>query len=127
MAKPKRKTEREHTFQGVLDFIDLVDTAFERLTGAKISDRLKEASSQPRALPPENEPAPAETGMSLADAYSILGLKPDAPPELVKKHYRNLAKLFHTDTGGMNDEAMKLLNKSYARILNSYEERGGKN
>jgi len=44
MAKQRRKKGADNTFQQVLDFIDLVDTAFERLTGAKISDRLREAS-----------------------------------------------------------------------------------
>lgn len=116
MAKQRRRAKQEHTFQPVLDFIDLVDTAFERLTGAKISDRLKEAINTPRELPPENESAVAETDMSLRDAYAILGLKPGAPLKDVEKHYRNLAKLFHTDTGGMNDEAMKLINRAHDTI-----------
>ncbi len=106
---PKQK----NAFQPVLDLIDLVDTAFERLTGEKISARFKEASSRPRELPPKNEPAPAETGMPLADAYAVLGLKPGASLQDVKKHYRNLAHLFHTDKGGMNDEAMKLINRAH--------------
>ena len=109
---PKQK----NAFQPVLDLIDLVDTAFERLTGEKISARFKEAYSRPRELPPKNERAPTETGMPLADAYAILGLKPDAPLQDVRKHYRNLAKLYHTDKGGMNDEAMKLLNRAYDTI-----------
>jgi len=116
MPKNQRKTGPAHTFQPVLDFIDLVDTAFERVTGAKISARLKEAYSRPRELPPENGPVLADPGMQLADAYAILGLKPDASAEDVKKHYRNLAHLFHTDKGGMNEEAMKLINRAHDTI-----------
>ncbi len=110
MAKEK------HTFKPVLDLIDLVDTAFERLTGEKISDRFKAASSRPRELPLRNEPAPTESGMTLADAYAVLGLKPGASAQDVKTHYRNLAKVFHSDKGGMNDEAMKLLNRAHSVI-----------
>ncbi len=62
--------------------------------------------------------------MSLANAYSVLGLKPDASMEDVKRNYRNLARAFHSDSGNvMNDEAMKLLNKANARIK---KEKGGK-
>jgi len=59
---------------------------------------------------------PATRAMPLDDAYAILGLQPDAPMDQVKKHYRNLAFVFHTDRGGMNEEAMKLINRAYERI-----------
>jgi len=99
----------------VVEFVDTVDTVFERLTGKPIASWLKEFQERPRELPPGGEVSSSDT-MHLVDAYAILGLKPDASLEDVKKHYRNLAKVFHTDKGGMNEEAMKLLNRAYERI-----------
>jgi curved DNA-binding protein CbpA len=49
------------------------------------------------------------------DASARLHLLPDAPPELIKAAYRELAKLNHPDKGG-NEEAMKLLNEAYAKL-----------
>ncbi len=123
MAKPGRKRKQANPFDIVMDFVDMIDRAFEKATGTTITDRLKEAINTPRQLPPGDEPAPLETDLSLANAYAILGLKPDATPELVKNHYRNLARLFHTDTGGMNDEAMKLINRAYETITKPEGER----
>ena len=100
----------------VMGFATLVDALFLRYTGKTMQTLLKEAQQRARELPAGEKTAPAESGMPLADAYAILGLKPDAPLEDVKKHYRNLAFAFHSDRGGMNDEAMKLLNRAYETI-----------
>lgn len=115
MTHRKRKTEIQDAFDVIAGFRDLVDETFEKLTGKSIAAWFKEFQL-PRELPQGESPATQELVMPLADAYAILGLKPDAPPEDVKKHYRQLAKVFHTDKGGMNDEAMKLLNRAYERI-----------
>jgi len=117
MASRKKKTEIQGAFDAIAGFRDLVDETFEKLTGKPIAAWLKEFQQQPRELPQGEQAAPhQEPAMPLADAYAILGLKPNAPPEQVKKHYRNLAKVFHSDKGAMNDEAMKLLNRAHERI-----------
>ena len=122
MPKRKRKTELQDAFDAIAGFRDLVDETFEKLTGKPIAAWLKEFQHRPRELPPEGETTSNEPGMRLADAYAVLGLTPNAPPEQVKKHYRNLAKVFHSDKGAMNDEAMKLLNRAYDAIQ---KHRGG--
>jgi len=117
MASRKKKTEIQGAFDAIAGFRDLVDETFEKLTGKPIAAWLKEFQQQPRELPQGEQAAPhQEPAMPLADAYAILGLKPNAPPEQVKKHYRNLANVFHSDKGAMNDEAMKLLNRAHERI-----------
>ena len=80
---------------------------------------LKESAQRPRALPAgEKVLLPAVADILLADAYAILGLKPDTTLEDVKKHYHNLARAFHSDRGiAMNDEAMKLLIRAYECIM----------
>ena len=116
MARRKRKTEIQDAFDAIAGFRDLVDETFEKLTGKSVAAWLKEFQ-QPKELPLGEQAAPAQPTMSLADAYAILGLKPDAPLEDVEKHYHNLAMAFHSDRGSaMNDEAMKLLNRAYERI-----------
>jgi len=126
MAKRKRKTDMEVATELVLGFANLVDALFVKYTGKTVVQLLREPPPRPRELPQAEEvkaessretpPIDTEPDMPLADAYAILGLKPNAPLEDVKKHYRNLAKAFHTDKGAMNDEAMKLINRAYERI-----------
>ena len=115
MPKRKRKTEMEDATAVVLGFANLVDTLFLRYTGKTLGQWMEEQASRPRELPAGEKTAPAEADIPLADAYAILGLKPGAPLEDVKKHYRNLANLFHPDRGGYT-EAMILLNRAYDRI-----------
>lgn len=117
MPKRKRKTGLEEATGIVLGFADLVDVLFLRYTGKTMQDLLKESAQRLRDLPAGEKTATADPDMPLADAYAILGLKPDAPPDDVKRNYRNLARAFHSDSGSaMNDEAMKLLNRAYERI-----------
>ena len=75
----------------VLGFANLMDALFLRYTGKTVQTLLKEAAQRPRELP-AGERTTAEPNMPLADAYMILGLKPDATLEDAKRHYRNLAR-----------------------------------
>jgi len=122
MARRKRKTGIEDATAIVLGFANLVDTLFLKYTGKTMQDLLKESAQHPRELPAGEKTVIADSDMPLADAYAILGLKPGAPLDDVKKHYRNLAMAFHSDKGtAMNDEAMKLLNRAYDRITKGRE------
>ena len=119
MAKRKKKTEIQDAFDAIAGFRDLVDDTFQKFTGKPVAAWLREFQQErPRELPAgESAATQQEQRMPVADAYAILGLKPGAPLEDVKKHYRNLAMAFHSDRGSaMNDEAMKLLNRAYERI-----------
>jgi DnaJ-domain-containing protein 1 len=101
----------------VMGFANLVDALFLKYTGKTMQTLLTEPAQRPGELPAGEKTTTAAPDIPLADAYMILGLKPEAPLDDVKKHYRNLAMAFHSDRGGaMNDEAMKLLNRAYARI-----------
>ena len=117
MARRKRKTELQGTFDAIAGFRDLVDETFEKLTGKSIAAWLREFQQQPRELPGGKQAAPQqEQGMPLADAYAILGLRPTATLEEVKRNYKRLAAVFHPDTGGYT-EAMVLLNRAYEQIM----------
>jgi len=123
MAQRKRKTRSTNSLGVILDFVDVVDTTFERLTGKNIASWLKEFQQQPRELPPGQTAAPQqEPTIPLANAYAILGLQPTASLEEVKRNYKRLAAVFHPDKGGYT-EAMVLLNQSYDRIMK--REKGG--
>ena len=55
------------------------------------------------------------------DPYSVLGLKPDASDEEVKKAYKTLAKKYHPDVAGNSPEAarkMQEINAAYDQIIN---------
>jgi len=56
-------------------------------------------------------PAPAKT----RDPYEVLGVRPDAPAEVIDSAYRALAKQRHPDAGG-TDDAMTELNEARDRI-----------
>lgn len=116
--KTRRKTEtrQDEISEVITGFARGVNTVFEMFTGKSIAGWFEEFGRPVGELPAGDQVAVSETEMPLADAYAILGLKPDAPPEDVKKHYRNLAMCFHSDRSGMNDEAMKLLNRAYDRL-----------
>lgn len=117
MARRKRKTELQDAFDAIAGFRDLVDETFQKITGKPLASWFKEFQQQPRELPLGGEVAPAQPAMSLANAYAVLGLPPTASLAQVKKHYRNLARVFHPDAPGGYTEAMVLLNNAYERIL----------
>jgi len=48
--------------------------------------------------------------------YEVLGIAPDASIEEVKHRYRQLAKVFHPDTGNGDTKAMSKLNQAYQKI-----------
>lgn len=102
----------------VIGFANLVDALFVKYTGRTVRDLIQESAHRPRELPAAEPASPVEPyPMPRADAYAILGLKPGASMEDVKKHYRNLARVFHIDKGNvMNDEAMKLINRAYESL-----------
>ena len=126
MPKRKRKSQIEDAMDdvqaAVMGLARLYDALFLHCTGKNMMDNLKELGRRPRELPQgekvkEKVEATAESDMPLEWAYSILGLKPGASLEEVKKNYRNLSRAFHSDKGSvMNDEAMKLLNRAFDRI-----------
>ncbi|MBA7486169.1 hypothetical protein ES707_21722 [subsurface metagenome] len=116
MARHKRNTRGASNLGIILDFVDVVDQTFERLTGKPIAAWLKEFQQRARELPPGEEAVSPQPTMPLADAYAILGLKPNSPLDEVEKRYRVLANLFHPDKPGGYGEAMKLLNQAYERI-----------
>jgi curved DNA-binding protein CbpA len=49
-------------------------------------------------------------------AFNILGLKPGASQELIKKAYRRLVKQYHPDIGGSADEFRKI-NDAYQQLM----------
>jgi len=116
MAKRGGKSKGLDDLSEVLNsYVNVVNAAFERFTGKSVAAWLEEFRQRPQELPPGGEVSSSDT-MSLVNAYSILGLTPNASLAQVKTHYRNLANVFHSDKGAMNDEAMKLLNRAYERI-----------
>ena len=124
MPKRKAKPKEANSLSVLLDFVDVVDAAFERFTGKNVAAWLKEFQQRPPELTEGESAAPPQSGMPLADAYAILGLPQTASLEEVKRNYRSLAVVFHPDkTGTGYDEAMKLLNNAFERIK---KEKGGK-
>lgn len=121
MAGRKKKSGANSTFGVIVEFVEAVDTVFERLTGKPISAWLREFQQQSRELPPGAETAPTQLAMPLADAYAVLGLPQTATLEEVKRNYKQLAAVFHPDKGGY-DEAMKLLNNAYDQIKKGKRE-----
>lgn len=121
MAKGKRKAGvgMEEAAAAVMGFANLVDALFVKYTGKTLGDLVRESAQRPKELPAgkKTSSTEAEPDMRLADAYAFLGLKPGASIDEVKRNYRNLARVFHSDKGNvMNDEAMKLINRAYERI-----------
>lgn len=74
-----------------------------------ISDTIRKAYLQLEAPPSERDP------------YEILGVRPDAPIEVIKAAHRALAKQLHSDVGG-RDSDMKEANNALEVIE---EERKG--
>ncbi len=56
----------------------------------------------------------ARQGHSLGP-YIVLGLMPSAPDEVVDAAYRAMAKKYHSDKGG-SDQEMARINKAYEQI-----------
>ncbi len=117
MPRCKRKAKIQDAFDVIAGFRDLVDETFEKITGKPLAGWFQEFQQQPRELPPgKQQTTPSASTMSLANAYSLLGLPPTASLDEVKRNYRNLARIFHPDAPGGYKEAMVLLNRAYDRI-----------
>jgi curved DNA-binding protein CbpA len=61
----------------------------------------------------ENRANPARTLIERQQALNVLGLPPNATPQQIKRRYRTLAKQYHPDRGG-NQQQMQ-------RIIAAYE------
>ncbi len=61
-------------------------------------------------------PAPKNTAVSIMSPYSILGVQPDAPMEVVEAAYKAKARKAHPDLHGGDDTEMKQLNATIATI-----------
>ncbi|RLC35044.1 hypothetical protein DRH14_01700 [Candidatus Shapirobacteria bacterium] len=59
--------------------------------------------------------------MNLEEAYEILGLKPGASREEVKKKYYELVRRKHPDAGGSSEEFAKI-NEAYMVIMKSWDQ-----
>lgn len=64
-----------------------------------------------------------ENGLSFDDIYepgvlSVLGLKPGASAEDVRKRFRELAKKYHPDMGGSSQKMIELLD-AYHKLLDN--------
>eukprot|EP00962_Isochrysis_galbana_P030787 scaffold10007_cov129-Isochrysis_galbana.AAC.1 len=57
--------------------------------------------------------------LTMSEAYALLGLRPSATSEEVKKAYRRLAKEHHPDVAGPNDdpEVFKRITSAYSQAL----------
>lgn len=110
----------------VLDFVE--DTAYD------VQEMLwaqQEAQAKAQSVPPPrpgkrprtgyNPPPP--TPIRAPAYYSVLGVAPDAPQEVVQAAYRALSRIYHPDvpkTG--NAEKMKKINRAY-EVLKDAEQR----
>jgi len=117
MTKRKKKVKIDDTKDFILTMIDLANSSMEKLTGKDIPSWLREYQEQPKELPPGARAASPQSAMPLADAYVILGLPQTATREEVKRNYKHLAAVFHPDKEGGYEEAMKLLNNAYQRVM----------
>lgn len=71
--------------------------------------RMREGGAGPRTEPPPSSPAPpADAAMTRAQAYEVLGLKPDASPDDIREAHRRLMRANHPDAGGSTWIAARL-------------------
>ena len=122
MARHRGRTKKGSSLSVLLDFIDVVDAGFTKLTGRPVASWFKEFQEQLRELPPGEELSPSQPTMPLADACAIFGLPQTASLKEFDKRYRDLALLFHPDRPGGYEGAMKLLNRANEVIQ---QHRGG--
>lgn len=104
-----------HAFQRLLEQPP-IQQLFERINNAISNLGRPVAGPGPQQPPPR--PPPTRTGMSMQEARVTLGLPPDVKltPEVVKKRWREVSKLFHSDHKG-NDETMKRVNVAKDTLL----------
>jgi DnaJ like chaperone protein len=72
----------------------------------------------------KNQASKTQQGFSLAEAYQVLGLTPNATQVEVKQAYRRLMSQHHPDklaAKGLSEEAMRLANEKTQQISKAYE------
>lgn len=122
MPAHKMGKRKANSLSVVLDFVDVVNTSFERLTGKPVASWIRDLREQSREQAQRvqvNTPQPTTT---VADAYKVLGLPPTASLDEVKRRYKQLAQLYHPDREGGYTPAMQRLNRAYEEIVK--EKRG---
>ncbi len=90
------RVEKENFFKDVEIFVRLVENAAERWY----------------------EKLYSTAGDTVKEAYSILGIKEDSSPQLIKKRYYQLILKSHPDRGGSPDDFVRILN-AYRKIRDS--------
>ena len=118
MARQKKKA---NVFSVMLDLIDVVDTAVERVTGKDIASWTRYFQEQSKIEAERSERSIPKSTTASADPYAVLGLPPTASLEEVKKRYRKLTMIYHPDREGGYTEAMKRVNEAYEQITKEKE------
>jgi hypothetical protein len=59
---------------------------------------------------------PADGGMSVDRAYSVLGVDPGSGPEAVRSAYREKVKEVHPDTESGDEDSFKRVNEAYETL-----------
>jgi DnaJ-class molecular chaperone len=77
---------------------------------------LADARSEVVRLDFENKNLRRQRSSRPDGAYSLLHLLPSAPAELVEKAYKVLARIYHPDLEGGDEEKMKELNQAYDKL-----------
>jgi hypothetical protein len=80
----------------------------------KVRDEPEEEEAPPKKRK-SNSKTNDEPKSKDAKAYSVLGVSPDAPDEVVKAAHKALARTHHTDLGG-DEKKMKQINEAFEYI-----------
>lgn len=142
MAKKvtRRQPPQTNPLEDMLD--DLQDRAMDwvgRTLNASVGDfkwRLRDLEHQQRVTgqqPPQGRRKAAQAGSRpssvpqppVRTAYTVLGVTPDAEPELLKAAYQAKARLYHPDTSKhpRAGEMMKELNAAWAILKDPVKRR----
>lgn len=57
----------------------------------------------------ENRANPARSMIERQQALNVLGLPPNATPQQIKRRYRALAKRYHPDKGGSQQQMQRII------------------
>ena len=103
---------------GALGVSEIEYRRLERMVRARVGGAGQRAGGRPGAV------RPAAAGMSLQQAYAILGLEPGAAEAEVKRAYRRLLSQHHPDklvSKGLPEEMMKVAAQKTHEIRQAYE------
>lgn len=73
----------------------------------------------------ENRANPARPFLERQQALNVLGLPPNATPQQIKRRYRSLAKRYHPDRGG-DQQQMKRIIAAYEFLTRDQRDQGTK-